>query len=323
MRRVTIDPEGPAGRLDKLLADALEDVSRARVRTLIEGGQVSSAESGATILDPSKKVKPGQAFDIAIPPAEDPVPQGEDIPIDVVYEDDDLIVLNKPAGLVVHPAPGNYSGTLVNALIFHCGDSLSGIGGVRRPGIVHRLDKDTSGLMVAAKNDAAHQSLAEQFEVHSIERAYLALCWRAPRPRDGTVDAPIARSRTNRQKMAIVEGGREAVTHYAVQQVFGPPAEPVASLIECRLETGRTHQIRVHMAHLGHSVIGDPLYGRGRQAKGLDPDLREKIAGFGRQALHAGILGFTHPRTGDPLKFQRELPHDMSALVQLFSRHSQ
>ena len=320
---VTLDEETTAKRLDKALADALEDISRARLRSLIEGGQVILAETGATILDPSAKVKPGQAYHISVPAAVDPEPRGENIPLDIVHEDDDLIVINKPPGLVVHPAPGHDGGTLVNALIAHCQGSLSGIGGVKRPGIVHRIDKDTSGLLVVAKHDKAHQGLAEQFEVHSIERVYAALCWRAPRPRSGTVETNIARSRHNRQKMAVVHtAGRHAITHYDVQDTFGSPTEPWASLVSCRLETGRTHQIRVHMAHIGHSIIGDPVYGRGRGAKGLPTDLREQVAAFPRQALHAGILGFVHPISGNPLTFESKLPNDMQALITAFSRSS-
>jgi 23S rRNA pseudouridine1911/1915/1917 synthase len=313
---VAIDEETSARRLDKALADALDDISRARIRVLIETGQVTLVESEATILDPSAKVKPGQHYQITIPPAEDPTPKGQDIPLVVVYEDDNLIVIDKPPGLVVHPAPGHEDGTLVNALIAHCGDSLSGIGGVKRPGIVHRIDKDTSGLLVVAKNDKAHQGLAKQFAVHSIERAYSAICWWAPRPRKGRVNKNIARSRHNRQKMAVVKtSGREAVTHYQVKTFFGGAVEPYASLVECRLQTGRTHQIRVHMEHIGHPVIGDPVYGRGKAAKGLSPEARKGVANFNRQALHAGILGFDHPITGKALTFESKLPNDMEALV--------
>jgi len=313
---VTIDEDTVARRLDKALADAMTDISRARIKVLIEAGQVIDSQSGATILDPSAKVKPGQSYQMTVPAAEDADPQGEDIPLEVVYEDDDLIVIDKPAGLVVHPAPGHASGTLVNALIAHCGESLSGIGGVKRPGIVHRIDKDTSGLLVVAKNDKAHQGLSEQFAIHSIERAYWAVCWRAPRPRKGTVQTNIARSRHNRQKMAAVKtAGREAITHYQVKTAFGPPHDPYASLIECRLQTGRTHQIRVHMTHIGHAIMGDPVYGRGKAAKGLSADAREAVANFPRQALHAGILGFEHPITGETLTFESKLPNDMQALI--------
>ena len=221
----------------------------------------------------------------------------------------------------MHPAPGHEGGTLVNALIAHCGDSLSGIGGVRRPGIVHRLDKDTSGVMVVAKNDTAHTALSERFAAHDIERAYLAFCWNAPRPRTGTIDAPLGRSHTNRKKQAITRGGRRAVTHYRVEKVFGSPTEPVASLIECRLETGRTHQIRVHMAHIGHAVMGDPLYGRGRRAKGLAQETRDILENLGRQALHARMLGFVHPRTGKPLNFTSAFPPELTKLLHSLDSH--
>jgi 23S rRNA pseudouridine1911/1915/1917 synthase len=305
-------------RLDKALAAALPALSRARIQQLLAAGRVARMDGAAarTIDNASAKVKPGERYVLSIPPAEDAEPAGEAIPLAVVHEDAHLIVIDKPAGLVVHPAAGHAGGTLVNALIAHCGASLSGIGGVRRPGIVHRLDKDTSGLMVAAKTDAAHAGLAAQFAEHSIERAYTAICWGAPRPREGTVETQIGRSTGNRQKRAVLKaGGKRAVTHYRVEAVYGDPAAPVASMVECRLETGRTHQIRVHMAHLGHTVIGDPLYGAGRRAKGLPPAAQAFLATFRRQALHAGVLGFVHPVTGAALKFRSELPPDMRALA--------
>ena len=315
----TIIGDGAAGdRLDKALAAAFPDFSRARIQQLLAAGQVARMDGpvARTIDNASAKVKPGERYVLTVPPAVEAAPRGENIPLVVVYEDAHLIVIDKPAGLVVHPAVGHSGGTLVNALIAHCGDSLSGIGGVRRPGIVHRLDKDTSGLMVAAKTDAAHNGLAAQFHDHSIERAYLAVCWGAPRPRDGTIDTQIGRSTANRQKRAVLKsGGKHAVTHYAVEAVYGDPLAPVASMIECRLETGRTHQIRVHMAHIGHTVIGDPMYGAGRRAKGLKPAAQEFLKTFRRQALHAGILGFEHPVTGDILNFASELPSDIDALT--------
>ncbi len=307
-------------RLDKALAAALPDLSRARIQHLLASGHVSRVDGpvARTIDNASVKVKPGERYRLAIPPAAEAEPKGEAIPLAVVFEDAHLIVIDKPAGLVVHPAAGHAGGTLVNALLAHCGDSLSGIGGVKRPGIVHRLDKDTSGLLVAAKTDAAHNGLAAQFHAHSIERAYKAICWGAPRPRDGTVETLIGRSTANRQKRAVLKsGGKHAVTHYAVEAVYGDPAAPAASMIECRLETGRTHQIRVHMAHLGHAVIGDPLYGAGRRARGLSPDAREFLKDFHRQALHAGLLGFEHPVTGKSLKFESALPPDMLALTRV------
>ncbi len=314
---VTIAPDADGDRVDKALATALPALSRGRIQALIADGRVrqTGPETARTIENAAMKVKPGDTFHVQVPDAADPEPAGEDIPLDIVFEDEHLIVVDKPAGLVVHPAAGHASGTLVNALIAHCGDSLSGIGGIKRPGIVHRIDKDTSGLLVVAKTDEAHQGLAELFATHDIERAYLAIVWEAPRPRRGTIDAPTARSRHNRQKQAIVESGRHAVTHYRVDQLFGDPVEPHASLVECRLETGRTHQIRVHMAHIGHAVIGDPVYGRGRRVRGLSPEAREFVEQFGRQALHAAVLGFTHPVTGKVLKFNSEPPPDIKHLI--------
>ena len=319
----TIIGDAAAGdRLDKALAAALPDMSRARIQQLLAAGQVARMDGpvARTIDNASAKVKPGERYVLTIPPAVEAAPKGEDIPLTVVFEDAHLIVIDKPAGLVVHPAVGHAGGTLVNALIAHCGDSLSGIGGVKRPGIVHRLDKDTSGLMVAAKTDAAHNGLAAQFHEHSIERAYKAICWGAPRPREGTIDTQIGRSTSNRQKRAVLKsGGKHAVTHYAVEAVFGDRLAPVASMSECWLETGRTHQIRVHMAHIGHTVIGDPMYGAGRRAKGLKPDAQAFLKTFNRQALHAGVLGFEHPVTGTLLNFESELPSDIEALERVLS----
>ncbi|MEN3974798.1 RluA family pseudouridine synthase [Emcibacter sp. SYSU 3D8] len=315
--------DGDGGdRLDKALAAALPGMSRARIQQLLAAGMVARVDGhqARTIDNASAKVKPGERYLLTVPPAVEAVPRGEDIPLNVVFEDAHLIVVDKPAGLVVHPAAGHAVGTLVNALIAHCGDSLSGIGGVRRPGIVHRLDKDTSGLMVAAKTDAAHNGLAAQFHAHSIERAYRAVCWGAPRPRHGTIETQIGRSTANRKKRAVLKsGGKHAVTHYAVEAVYGDPSAPVACMIECRLETGRTHQIRVHMAHIGHTVIGDPMYGGGRRAKGLPPAAQEFLKTFHRQALHAGVLGFEHPVTGKLLKFESELPSDIDALARALS----
>jgi 23S rRNA pseudouridine1911/1915/1917 synthase len=308
--------ESAGQRLDRFLAGALPDLSRMRLKTLIQSGQVSL--NGETITEPSYRVKPGESFTVTVPPAVDATPQAQDIALQIVYEDDALIVVDKPAGLVVHPAPGNPDRTLVNALLAHCGDSLSGIGGVRRPGIVHRLDKDTSGLMVVAKTDAAHAALAAQLADRSLKRTYHAVVWGAPSPRSGTVDRPIGRDPRNRKRMAVVSrGGKEARTHYKVLEAFGPAAEPIAALVECRLETGRTHQIRVHMAALGHPLIGDPLYGRARRGRTsrLDPETRDAVAGFDRQALHATALSFRHPTSGKMLNFQAPPPPDMKALL--------
>jgi 23S rRNA pseudouridine1911/1915/1917 synthase len=290
----------------------MPEMSRSRLKALIEDGRVS--QSSGEVRDPSRKIRAGEVFRLAIPPAEPAEPEAEEIALTVVYEDDDLIVIDKPAGMVVHPAPGNGSATLVNALLHHCSSSLSGIGGVRRPGIVHRLDKDTSGLLVAAKTDAAHHGLALQFAEHSITRAYRAVCWGVPMPRHGEVVGNIGRSTSNRKKMAVVErGGKYALTRYAVQKAFGD----AAALIECRLETGRTHQIRVHMASIGHPLVGDPVYGGGtsRRGKGLTPEIRQNLIGFPRQALHAFQLGFSHPISRQYLEFDSDTPKDFNDLI--------
>ena len=304
---------GDAGvRLDKFLAGGLADLSRTRIKALIESGRVVSG--GATITDPSYRVKPGQGFDLTLPAAVPARPAGQAIALDVIYEDAALIVIDKPAGMVVHPAPGNPDSTLVNALIAHCGDSLSGIGGVLRPGIVHRLDKDTSGLMVAAKTDAAHRALTDQFASRSIARIYQAVAWGLPSPIAGKIVGAIGRSPANRKKMAVVRrGGRSATTRYRVLSAFAS----AASLLECRLETGRTHQIRVHLAHIGHPVIGDRVYGRarGQRMAALGEAARGAVAAFARQALHAVSLEFRHPEHGAAMHFESPIPEDMSALI--------
>ncbi|HST95645.1 MAG TPA: RluA family pseudouridine synthase [Microvirga sp.] len=316
----TLDDGLAPDRLDRVLARLWSDLSRSRLQALIRDGRVSV--DGAPVLDPNRKVAGGARIALAVPPPVPAEPQGEAIALAIVYEDDDLIVIDKPAGLVVHPAAGHESGTLVNALIAHCGASLSGIGGVRRPGIVHRLDKDTSGLLVIAKNDRAHQGLAAQFADHGrtgpLERAYLALVWGVPERSRGTIEAALARSLHNREKIAVVpeERGRYAITHYDVIEPL-PPAGPVASLVRCALETGRTHQIRVHMAHLGHPLLGDLVYGAGYKTKAnrLSEAQQAALKTLGRQALHAALLGFEHPRTGEFLQFESPLPADMAALV--------
>jgi len=311
-------PEAAAGeRLDKALAAGLPDLSRSRVQALLEQGCV--AEGGRTITDPSLRVKPGQTFDVFVPEAEAALPEAQDIPLDVVFEDEDVLVIDKPAGLVVHPAAGNHDGTLVNALLAHCGDSLSGIGGVRRPGIVHRLDKDTSGLMVVAKNDRAHHGLTEQFSDRTLSRTYHALVWGLPAPKQGRIEGAIGRSGADRKKMAVVDhGGKHAATRYRVLKAFGP----AAALVECVLETGRTHQIRVHMAHIGHPLVGDPLYGRGRStrvggkhASALPEPARGALVAFPRQALHATGLTFRHPGSGETMTFHAPLPGDLHELI--------
>jgi len=312
---VTFDESASGERLDRALAAALPALTRSRVKALIESRRVALAgplnETAQTIEEPSRKVKTGERFIVDIPEPEpaEPVPQARTL--DILHEDSDLLVLNKPAGLVVHPAPGNPDNTLVNALLAHCGASLSGIGGVRRPGIVHRLDKDTSGVMVVAKNDATHTALSRLFAAHDLTRIYKALVWGAPKAKTGTIDAPIARHPVDRKRMAVRRtGGKPAVTEYWLEQRFGPPLEPWASLVGARLGTGRTHQVRVHLAHIGCPVVGDPVYGRPRNRPGP-----EALKSFKRQALHAAVLEFRHPRTGRKLTFASELPQDFRRLV--------
>ena len=305
-------------RLDRILAQNA-DLSRSRLKALILAGAVTIG--GSTIRDPGHRVNAGDTIAVAIPPDEPAEPAGEDIPLAIVHEDDALVVIDKPKGLVVHPAAGNPTGTLVNALIAHCGASLSGIGGVKRPGIVHRLDKDTTGLMVVAKTDRAHHSLSAQFADHGrtgpLERAYLAFVWGAPDRPKGTVDAPIDRHPKARDKQAVRQGGREAITHWERLEVYpGADGRPVASLLSCRLETGRTHQIRVHLAHIGHPLLGDDVYGPGFKTKAalLRPDARAALESLGRQALHAYLLGFEHPVTGETAVYRSPLPADLAAL---------
>lgn len=329
-KELEVEAEAEGERLDRWLAAALApEVSRSRVQALIRGGAVTV--EGATVTEPKRKVSSGEHFRVTLPEPEPPEPAGESIPLDILYEDDALIVIDKPAGLVVHPGPGNWTGTLVNALIHHCGETLSGIGGVRRPGIVHRLDRDTSGVMVVAKTDHAHRVLAEAFADHGeegdLERAYLALVWGAPPRAAGTIDAPLGRSPHDRTLRAVVSEGRadarRAVTHYTVLARYGSDQRggAITSLVECRLETGRTHQIRVHMAHIGHPVIGDPAYGRAfrTKVKRLPPPLAEKVAGFPRQALHARLLAFRHPGTGRMMRFEAPVPADMRELLDCFA----
>jgi 23S rRNA pseudouridine1911/1915/1917 synthase len=326
---VTVEAEEAGGRIDRVLAARIPTLSRSRLKALILDGQVTVA--ARTILDPATQVKSGDVIDVNLPPAEEATPKGEKIPLAIVYEDDSLIVLDKPRGLVVHPSAGHATGTLVNALIAHCGDSLSGIGGVKRPGIVHRLDKDTTGLLVVAKNDKAHKALSKQFADHGregpLERAYLAFVWGAPDRPKGTIDAPLDRHPHSREKRTVREGGREAITHWQVLERFNGQDSsskdgkisgglPIASLISCTLETGRTHQIRVHLAHIGHPIMGDETYGTGFKTKAarLPEAAREVLGGLGRQALHAYRLGFEHPETGETLSFTSPLPPDLAAL---------
>ena len=337
---LTPDPDTPSDRVDRWLARMLaapatyspgqtgeasdlppaaplpEGVpapSRSRLKALILDGQLSC--DGVVLRDPSSSLVHGAEYRLVIPPPSPATPGGEDIPLQILHEDDHIIVIDKPAGMVTHPAPGNPDGTLVNALIAHCGDGLTGIGGERRPGIVHRLDKDTSGVMLAAKTAAAHQRLTEAFAAHNLERVYSAIAWGVPKEANVTVDAPIGRNSRDRKKMAVTEKGRDAVTHIE----FTRSLPPLACQAECRLETGRTHQIRVHMASLGHGIIGDATYGRPlRSGQMPDTALREALAiprAFPRQALHASHLGLAHPVTGEALEFTSDLPADMAQLI--------
>ncbi len=331
-------------RLDKWLAEAAPALSRSRLRVLMEDGRVTA--NGKPATDPSAKVQPGAAYSIDLPLPTPAEPEAEDIPLDILHEDKDIIVIDKPAGLVVHPAGGSERGTLVNALLHHCGPELTGIGGVARPGIVHRLDKDTSGVMIAAKSEAAHTALTAMFAAHDIERVYLAVTRGSPRPLIGRIETNIARSPNDRKKMAVVKDkhfradhwsndpnaagdetlqGKLAVTNYRVLETFGrldsTGAQPAAALVECRLETGRTHQIRVHLAHIQAPVMGDQVYGKHRwlRADGKGPAFERATAAakaFPRQALHAMVLGFIHPVTGQEMRFERPPPADMAELVE-------
>jgi 23S rRNA pseudouridine1911/1915/1917 synthase len=302
---VRLEPTHAGWRLDRALAATVPSLSRERLKALIRSGAVEAG--GKAVRDPATKVRGEEALRVTVPEPTQAHNQPQDIPLTIVFEDEYLLVLDKPVGLVVHPAAGNLDGTLVNALLHHCGGSLSGIGGVARPGIVHRIDKDTSGLLVVAKTDVAHEGLAKQFAAHSIDRRYLAIVNGAPNAAKGTVDAPLARSATNRKKIAIVEGnrGKRAVTHWRRLNVLTD-----AALLECSLETGRTHQVRVHMASIGHPLIGDPVYGRSEKTHGkILKELR-----FHRQALHAAELGFTHPVNKNRLSFSSPMPPDMQEL---------
>ncbi|HAQ82179.1 RluA family pseudouridine synthase [Bradyrhizobium viridifuturi] len=318
MEVIVAGDEGSA-RLDRVLAQRTPELSRSRLKALILAGSVTVKD--AVVRDPAYHVASGDTIIIDVPEAAPAEPKGEDIALDIVYEDDDIIVIDKPRGLVVHPAAGHATGTLVNALISHCGSSLSGIGGVNRPGIVHRLDKDTTGLMVVAKNDHAHQSLTAQFADHGrtgpMERGYMAFAWGVPNRPHGTIDAPIDRHPHAREKMAVRQGGREAITHFEVLTSFaGRDGKPVASLLACRLETGRTHQIRVHLAHLGHPLMGDAVYGPHFKTKAghLGPEGKDALTALDRQALHAYLLALEHPRTGELLHWEAPLPEDLLLL---------
>jgi len=326
-------------RLDKWLA-GWTDLSRTRLRNLIENGQVRA--NGDIVTSPTAKIKDGIEYALLVPPPVDDAPLAENIPLDIIFEDNELIIVNKPAGMTVHPAPGSRSATLVNALLHHCAGSLSGIGGVMRPGIVHRIDKDTSGLLVVAKTDKAHQFLSKQFAKHTVERKYICLVRSAPKPREGQIMSRLARSPNDRKKQAVVRGtlgdinasdhGRHAVTNYKYikgfgQQIGAALGTPQVSWIECRLETGRTHQIRVHMAHVGCPLLGDPLYGKQRAfLTSKNPNeqaVAAAVKAFKRQALHAASLGFVHPTSKETLQFELPLPPDMAGLVSVLENLDQ
>ena len=327
LKDLTVPGDAAGRRLDQWLAEALApELSRSRLQDLIRKGTVTVG--GKAVTEPKHRLAGGEAIKVALPEPEPASPRAQPIALSVLYEDADIVVIDKPAGLVVHPGAGNAEGTLVNALIHHCGDSLSGIGGVRRPGIVHRLDKDTSGVMIVAKTDTAHRSLAAQFADHgrtgALERAYRALVWGAPARETGTVDAPLGRASGDRTKRAIVRpeapDARHAVTRYRVLEHFGRRADATAaaSLVECRLETGRTHQIRVHMAHICHPLIGDRVYGGAflTKANTLPEPAAGAVRAFPRQALHAALLTVEHPASGEVMRFEAPLPPDMEALVE-------
>lgn len=319
-----VTPEDAGIRLDKFLSQQLPHITRSHVQRLVEQGAVTRGD--VPVTNAASKVKAGEQYVLVEPEAKPLALVAEAIPLSIVYEDAHLIVINKAAGMTVHPAPGADSGTLVHALLAHCGDSLSGIGGVARPGIVHRIDKDTSGLLVVAKTDAAHQALSAQLKTRELKRQYVAVCWAAPNPREGEVDAPLARHPRHRKQMAVVEDGRHALTHYATEQCFFGPGtiKPLASLIHCELDTGRTHQIRVHMAHVGCPLLGDPLYGATTgtrlnrlkaQGMRLPEDIKAALLSFNRQALHAAQLTLNHPETNEEMHFEAPLPDDISALL--------
>ena len=314
--RFDLDADLVGQRLDRALAAALPQLSRARLQALIHEGRVQ--RGGVTLASASAKAAAG-GYEVELPPPEPAEPEAQDIPLSVLYEDASLIVIDKPAGMAAHPAPGTPDRTLVNALLHHCRGSLSGVGGVARPGIVHRLDKDTSGVMVAAKTDAAHAGLSEQFARHDVERVYIALARGAPHPARGRVETQIGRSPHDRKKMAVLKsGGRLAITDYVTEASFGPAERPSASRVACRLKTGRTHQIRVHLASRGAPCLGDPLYGSGPPAPAVRAAIEQ--AGLQRQALHAAVLGFRHPITGETLRFETPLPPDMATLERLLSQ---
>jgi 23S rRNA pseudouridine1911/1915/1917 synthase len=309
---ITADPAAAGQRVDRFLADAIGSVSRSRVKALIEEGRVE--RNGAALHEPAEIVQPAWTYVVRMPAPLPARPEPQAIPLTILFEDTDLIVLDKPAGLVVHPAPGNQDGTLVNALLAHCGPGFTGIGAERRPGIVHRLDKDTSGVMVVAKTQLANDVLTAAFAARDLDRSYTALCWGVPTPTVGEIEGPIGRDPRDRKRMAVVvRGGKHALTRYRVLRAW----QTAVAMVECRLATGRTHQIRVHMAHRGHPIVGDPLYLRRipAVARSLDQPCRGQLLDFPRQALHAARLGFAHPRSGEPLSFETPPPSDFASLV--------
>jgi 23S rRNA pseudouridine1911/1915/1917 synthase len=319
---IIVDPAEAGARLDLFLTRRLAGFSRSRVQALIRAGSVF--KSGETVETTRERVKLGEVYTVIVPSARPAVLQPETIALSIVYEDDHLVIIDKPKGMVVHPGTGHETGTLVNALMAHCGDSLSGIGGVKRPGIVHRLDKGTTGLLVVAKTDLAHRRLAEQFARHGADgqlvRSYLALCWGVPERRRGRIEAPLGRDRFNRTKIAVVHNGRQAITHYEVIETFtAKEGKSLASLLRLTLATGRTHQIRVHLAHTGHPLLGDQGYGAGfaASARQLGPEAQAALAALGRPALHAAVLGFTHPVTAERMSFTSPLPADVAELVNI------
>jgi 23S rRNA pseudouridine1911/1915/1917 synthase len=317
---VTAGPEAAGSRADRFLAEAIGSLSRSRVKALIIAGAAS--RDGKPLSDASEAVRAGSAYTVVIPPAVDALPQPQDIPLTILFEDRELIVLDKPAGLVVHPAPGNLDGTLVNALLAHAGDDLPGIGGEKRPGIVHRLDKDTSGVMVVAKTERAHRTLSEAFAARDLERDYLALVWGLPQPAAGEIEGAIGRHPADRKRMAVVtRNGKPALTRYATERAWGA----ACALLRCRLATGRTHQIRVHLAEAGHALVGDPVYLRRTPAAArlLSAPVRDGLLAFPRQALHAATLGFRHPVTGQSLSFSSPLPEDFVSLIKLLESYGE
>ncbi len=314
--RFHVDADKDGTRLDRFLADSLDDISRNRLKSLIEDGHVAS-DAGEAITEPRRKVRPGDVYMLTLPAPRRGGPEPQDMPLDIVYEDDEIIVVDKPAGLVVHPASGNPDRTLVNGLLAHCGPAFRAVGGSTRPGIVHRLDKGTSGIMVAAKTARAYLSLTEAFSRHDIERAYEAVVWGVPAPASGIIEGNIGRSPRNRKKMAVLNrSGKPAITRYSVLKRAGQ----AAALVRCELETGRTHQIRVHLTHIGHPIVGDPLYGRNRSKNNVPESARRLVSGLDRPLLHAVHLGIIHPATGELLQFCSEKPQIFNGLISSFEQ---